>query len=89
MSAAEPTNLEYHMETLRQLQEEAPDMQERFNSIYDTLAHTAPEIINKKAWTRIYQLCSTYFTDMDNERHLACFRIYNERYIQFKNKSST
>ena len=83
MSIMKP-NLEYHIETLRQLQAKAPELHEKFNSISNTLAYTAPEILNQRAWINIYRMCSTYFTNRDNLHHAACFSIYNKRYIKFK-----
>ena len=79
--------MQFHFTTLRLLQEansEDENINKKILRIYDKLARTAPEILNKTAWKQIYALCTDNFTDMNNSVHTECFNIYTERIKLFK-----
>ena len=83
----EKNNITFHLDTLRLLHDanEGDDnMQAQILKICNTIAHAAPEILDKKAWNGIYDLCRTHFTDMTNPVHTKCFDVYNERMKLFK-----
>ncbi len=82
------SSIKFHFTTLRLLQEanhEDESIKEKIMRIYDKLARTAPEILDKTAWQQIYVLCKHNFTDMTNNVHTKCFDIYTERIELFKN----
>ena len=83
----EKKGIKFHLETLCLLQDANKgddNIQAQILSIYDTIAHAAPEILDRKAWNCIYNLCRTHFTDMTNTVHTKCFDVYNERLQLFK-----
>lgn len=53
------------------------------NRIYDTVFHTAPEIIDQR-WVTLYRFCSVYIMDAGNEEHQKCLEIYNTQYSKYK-----
>jgi hypothetical protein len=59
------------------------DITERLERLYDTIAHTAPEIIDSR-WHNIYRFCTTFVTDGENANHIKCFELYNKRVKEYK-----
>ena len=81
------SHLSFHYETLNLLNRANvgnEGINKQILSICDTLAHTAPEILDKKAWNSIYTLCTNNFIDLTNEVHANCFQIYTERIELYK-----
>jgi hypothetical protein len=85
------SKIQFHLQTLVELQNVLPNkfLQNEFKRITDTVVYTAPEILDKKVWTGIYNLCVTNFTDKDNPIHSKCFEIYTQRYNKFKELYNT
>ena len=50
--------------------------------IADSVAHTAPEIIDNR-WSTLFKFCTHYINDENNPSHLKCLEIYNQRYTSY------
>jgi len=59
-----------------------PLMTKTINNIKDTVAHSAPEILDSR-WYKIYAFCAQFVTDGDNPKHIECFNIYNNRLKEY------
>lgn len=62
---------------------EDPAIQGEFDKVMDSLVHTAPEILDR-CWLRMYSVCSQHLTNASDPTHTKCFRIYTDRYRQYK-----
>jgi len=47
------------------------------SNVYDTVAHTAPEIMDSR-WNTIYKLCVNNMNDMNNPKHKLCLELYEQ-----------
>lgn len=75
----------YIIQTVELLKKEFPDNPEilsSFNSIMDSVSHTAPEVISQR-WNKIYNLCITYCTDSSNTAHMNAYKIYHNRIKEY------
>lgn len=54
------------------------------NKIKDTVAHTAPEMLDAR-WNNIYLFCLQYVQDASNPSHMKCFHLYQKRFTEYKN----
>lgn len=74
------SKLQFHLQTIRLLQEEIEDPQihQELESAFDSIAHMAPEILDR-GWTKIYNVCASRLTDMTILSHQKCKAIYEER----------
>jgi|TARA_Y100000817_G_scaffold306948_1_gene292750 hypothetical protein len=59
-----------------------PSMTKSIEKIKDTVAHSAPEILDGR-WYKIYAFCTQFVNDEDNPKHLKCFNIYNDRLKEY------
>lgn len=74
------------LETINLLSEKTTDnevVQKLFNSLKDSLMHTAPEVVGLN-WTRLFNICKQNLDDGGNPSHQMCLEIYNNRYEQYK-----
>ena len=53
------------------------------NKIKDTVAHTAPEMLDAR-WNNIYLFCLQHVQDASNPSHMECFELYQKRFIEYK-----
>lgn len=53
------------------------------NKIKDTVAHTAPEMLDAR-WNNIYLFCLENVQDASNPRHMECFELYQKRFTEYK-----
>lgn len=53
------------------------------NKIKDTVAHTAPEMLDTR-WNNIYLFCLQYVQDASNPSHMKCFNLYQTRFVEYK-----
>jgi len=60
-----------------------PSLKQTVSNIRDTVAHTAPEIIDSR-WRRIYQMCILHMNEADNPEHGKCFHLYQEALKEYK-----
>jgi hypothetical protein len=79
----------YLLQTVNQLKTHVPEteigIRSGFDKISDTIAHSAPEIVEAR-WKDIFNLCSVYINDDKIDWHEKVFNTYQERYIYFKGK---
>ena len=71
------------VEMMRDQFKNDPSLTKSFNSILDSVVHTAPEIVQNR-WHDIYKLAVTYINDQNNPAHIQAFRIYNERFNEYR-----
>lgn len=74
------------LETINLLSEKTTDnqvVQNLFDSLKDSLMHTAPEVVGLN-WTRLFNICKQNLDDGGNPSHQMCLEIYNNRYEQYK-----
>ena len=60
-----------------------PSLKQTVSNVRDTVAHTAPEIIDSR-WKRIYQMCVIHMNEADNPEHDKCFHLYQEAFNEYK-----
>ena len=74
----------YLLTTVNKLKEALDDVEytERLDHLYDSIAHTAPEIVDSR-WQRIYRFCTTYVTDQNNPNHMKCYNIYMKSLAEY------
>lgn len=79
------SKLQFHLDTITFLKKEIQDESTKrdLESIADSIAHMAPEIIDR-AWQKIFMFCSTHTNDANNKSHRTCNNIYNTRFTLYK-----
>jgi hypothetical protein len=79
------SKLQFHLGTIALLKKEIQDesTKRELDSVADSIAHMAPEIIDR-AWQKIFNLCSIRMNDANDNTHQSCNNIYNTRFTLYK-----